>query len=109
MQKYAILILTLLFSIGAFAGENDNKPQTYKGTLSTGVMAIGGETTGTTLKTKDGKEYELDFAGNADLTKKADSLNGKEVEVTGVLHTKPGVEMGERHIIDVKELKGAAK
>lgn len=108
MKKYSILILTLLFSFCAIAADKEEKAQTYKGTLTTGVMAIGGETTGTTLKTKEGV-YELDFGKNAELAKLAETLNGKEVEATGVMHVKAGVETGERHIIEVSELKAAAK
>lgn len=108
MKKYSILIFTLLFSFCAIAADKEEKAQTYKGTLTTGVMAIGGETTGTTLKTKEGASYELDFGKNAELTKLAESLSGKEVEVTGVMHVKAGVETGERHIIEVSALKEAA-
>jgi hypothetical protein len=108
MQKYTLLIITLLFSFCALAADKPEAAQVYQGTLTTGVMAIGGETTGVTLKTQDGTQYELDFGKNAGLAKLADSLNGKPVIVTGVLHVRPGVETGDRHIIEVTALKGGA-
>jgi hypothetical protein len=101
---------------GSFDGTKTNKQCTtakgtwekdadFNGTLTTGVVAIGGETTGITLDAN-----ELDLHGDKDLTKAADGLNGKAVAVTGYLTTKKGVEIKERHIIVVSTLKaGAAK
>lgn len=80
--------------------------KTYEGTLETGMMAIGGETTGTILKTKDG-QFELDVQGKADLQKAVESLNGKKVTVVGVYKPKAGVEVKERKIILVSSLKEA--
>jgi hypothetical protein len=78
-----------------------------QGKLSTGIMAIGGETTGTILTTKGGT-WELDFAGNKQLRKLADRLNGKTVIVTGTPERREGVEIKERRIIKVKTLESAA-
>jgi hypothetical protein len=77
------------------------------GKLETGIMAIGGETTGTTVTTADKKTYELDLHGDKALTKAADGLNGKQVVVTGKLTVKAGVEIGERRIIRVETLAAA--
>ncbi len=77
-----------------------------KGKLSTGIMAIGGETTGTILTTKKGT-WELDFGGNEKLRKLADKLNGKMVVVRGVPERREGVEIKERRIIKVDGLEAA--
>ena len=108
----AILALVSL-SLSAPATENGAPVQekqvakAYVGTLQTGVMAIGGETTGTILKTKDSGAYELDLQGKADLQKTADALNGKKVVVEGNYKPRPGVEVKERRIVVVKSLKEA--
>jgi hypothetical protein len=80
-----------------------------KGTLRTGVVAIGGETTGTTITVK-GKDaldvtWELDLGGNADLVALAKKLDGKTARVTGTYSKKRGVEIRERHIVKVASLK----
>jgi hypothetical protein len=46
------------------------------GTLRTGIVAIGGETTGTTITAQD-VTWELDFGKNVELRKTAEKLNGK--------------------------------
>lgn len=100
---------------GSFDGTKTNKQCTtakgtwekdadFTGTLKTGVVAIGGETTGIELDAN-----ELDLHGDKDLMKAADGLNGKVVAVTGYLTTKKGVEIKERHIIVVSTLKAAPK
>jgi hypothetical protein len=71
------------------------------------MMAIGGETTGVILTTENGVKYELDFGKDRGLARIADSLSGKQVAVTGVLHVIQGVEVGERHIIEVTGLAEA--
>jgi hypothetical protein len=78
---------------------------TIVGTLRTGVVAIGGETTGTTV-TANGITWELDFGKNASLREAAEKLNGKLVTVTGVLERRAGVEIKERWIVVVTSLKG---
>jgi hypothetical protein len=77
------------------------------GRLQTGMMAIGGETTGTILSVPDKGSYELDVKGNKDLQKAVDTLNGKDVKVTGTLTVKAGVEIKERRIIKVDTLVAA--
>ncbi len=78
----------------------------YKGKLRHPVYAIGGETTGTVIETA-AATYELDLGGKKEWQKLAASLNGKQVVVTGVLKTVKGVEIPERHVITVKDLKAA--
>jgi hypothetical protein len=77
-----------------------------KGTLQTGIVAIGGETTGTIVKTKDAT-LELDLGKNEDLRAQAEKLNGKPVAVKGNLTIKRGVEVRQRLIVKVASLKAA--
>src|SRR5688572_13640749 len=62
-----------------------------KGKLETGVMAIGGETTGVVIRTTAGS-FELDL--DKKQREQGDKLNGKVVVVTGTLYTKKGVTRG---------------
>lgn len=79
---------------------------TVVGMLRTGIVAIGGETTGTTITAK-GIKWELDFGKNAELRTAAENLDGKQVTVTGTLERRAGVERKERWIVTVTSLKGA--
>lgn len=76
---------------------------TVVGTLRTGIVAIGGETTGSTI-TARGVTWELDFGKNAELRKAAEKLDGKKVTVSGTLERRAGVEVKERWIVTVGEL-----
>jgi hypothetical protein len=80
---------------------------TVVGTLRTGIVAIGGETTGTTITAK-GIKFELDFGKNAELRAAADKLDGKRVMVTGGLQRRPRVEIKERWIVTVTSLMEAS-
>ncbi|WP_437224272.1 hypothetical protein SH661x_003560 [Planctomicrobium sp. SH661] len=79
------------------------KPVTATGTLEPGIMAIGGETTGTLLKLPN-RVYELEFRENSELQEQAEKLNGKEVTVTGPLRLVRGVERKDRWVITVDQL-----
>jgi len=90
---------------------SENKKQdvpvtTYTGTLRTGMMAIGGETTGVLLETSAGT-FELDLRQSEEANAKAESLNGKKVVVTGDYRPRAGVEVKERRIIVVRTLQPA--
>ena len=74
-----------------------------KGKLIDGVMAIGGETTGTLIKAC-GVTWELDVSGLG-LKREAGKLNGKTVVVTGSVRQKAGVEIAKRTILTVKTLE----
>ena len=74
------------------------------GTLKSGLVAIGGETTGTAIKSK-GITWELEFGKNAELKKAAEKLNGKRVTVEGSLERKSGGEVKERWIVTVTKLQ----
>lgn len=78
------------------------------GTLATGVMAIGGETTGTTI-TANAITLELDFGGNTKLEKIAAGLNGQRAVAAGPLRRESGVESGPRWIVAVTKLSGATE
>ena len=97
---------TILLGIALLAAAQAQSNQlTLTGTLQTGVMAVGAEITGTTL-TVSNQTYELDLPTN-DLKKNADSLNGKQATVKGILTLKQGVEVKQRRIITVSSLEPA--
>ena len=105
-----LLLLLVIGFAGAGllrSGETTHAMETYEGTLKTGIMAIGGETTGVILETGEGSPYELDFGRNEELRKLAEKLNGKKVVVQGGYKPRPGVEVSERRIIEVKSLEKA--
>jgi len=68
-----------------------------QGTVSSGIMAIGGETTGFTIETSEGNSYELvlKIVDQDKLSK----LSGMWFEVEGELITIKGVEAKERKAI----------
>ena len=88
------------------AKDKDAKKVELTGKLRTGIVAIGGETTGTLLETKKGT-YELDFGKQKELRQKAEKLNGKNVKVVGKLEIRKGVEVKERRIVTVTSLEEA--
>ncbi len=73
---------------------------TVVGTLCTGIFAIGGETTGTTITAK-GITWELDVGKSGAMRKAAQKFNGKKVIVQGSLERRRGVEIKERWIVTV--------
>lgn len=73
------------------------------GRLTAGIMAIGGETTGTTVSA-NGITWELDFVEDAQLVELAEKLDGQQAYVTGSLTRRAGVEIGERWIVRVTSL-----
>ncbi|MBW3542766.1 MAG: hypothetical protein KY476_21095, partial [Planctomycetes bacterium] len=78
-----------------------------KGHLKTGIVAIGGETTGTQLAT-DELTLELDFGRHTEVRNRAEQLDGKTVVVTGRLTAVEGVERGRRLVVRVRTLRAAA-
>jgi hypothetical protein len=108
----AALPLALLMSAPA-SGQDKAAPKAgefirveVQGKLQTGIMAIGGETTGT-IVTANGVTWELDLGQNADLQKKAEGLNGKQALVRGELTRRQGIEVKERWIVKVSSLEAA--
>lgn len=73
------------------------------GTLKSGLIAIGGETTGAAIQSK-GALWELDLSSDTQLKRSAEQLNGKRVSVVGRLKRKSGVEVPDRWIVTVTRL-----
>ena len=86
------------------AATEESVEVTVVGTLHTGIMAIGGETTGTTISAK-GITWELDFDKSGELRAKANALGKQKVVVKGTLERRPGVEVKERWIVHVTALQ----
>jgi hypothetical protein len=99
-----MLAAILVCAASAAAQFEESITVTVVGTLKAGVVAIGAETTGTTITAK-GITWELDFAKNAELADAAKKFDGKQVTVTGTLERKRGVEVKERWIVTVASLK----
>jgi hypothetical protein len=98
--------LVFFLALAVFAADKDAKKVEVKGTLRTGIVAVGGETTGTIIQTKDG-QLELELGTNKELREKAAKLDGKMVAVSGTLEVRKGVEVKERKIITVMSLDEA--
>ena len=77
-----------------------------RGTVRTGIMAIGGETTGVTIAAR-GATWELDLSKDPALRAKAESLSGRKAVVRGSLEVRPGVERRQRWIVTVTGLEAA--
>lgn len=112
MHKLLQTALALLVLFPAFSLAEDKEPADsiqveIRGTLETGIVAIGGETTGTVIRAGN-VTWELDLGGDAKLTAQAEKLNKQKVVVTGAYSKKAGVEIAERHIVKVQTLKSAA-
>ena len=99
-----VLVVAMLQPVMAADPAQESITVTVVGTLRTGIVAIGGETTGTTITAK-GIKWELDFGKNAELRAAAEKLDGKQVTVTGTLEHRVGVEVKERWIVTVTSLK----
>jgi outer membrane protein OmpA-like peptidoglycan-associated protein len=76
-------------------------PGEWTGRVTTGMMAIGGETTGILLVT-DRDQFELEPADQA-MRQRLQDLNGKTVTIRGTLETVRGVEIRTRRIIKVTD------
>jgi hypothetical protein len=96
----------------AIREEEDGMPAEYitveiKGRLRTGIVAIGGETTGVTVSASN-LTFELYFGENGELLKTAERLNGQTVLVSGRLEGRRGVEIPLRRIVTVESLVSAS-
>ena len=101
----ALLVLTG-FQAAVDKGAKDVIQVEVTGTIRTGLMAIGAETTGTVIEA-GGVAWELDFGGNPALQTQAKGLNGKRATVTGTYRRKAGVEIPRREIVTVTTLRPA--
>lgn len=72
-----------------------------QGTMNSGIVAIGGETTGTTI-TAGNITWELDLGGFARV---AGPWSGKRVRVSGKLEHRRGVEIADRWIVHVQQIR----
>ena len=68
------------------------------GRLTTGLVALGGETTGLAVSAK-GLSWELDVGLSEELRKKADGLSGQVVVAKGTLEPRTGVELRRQRLI----------
>jgi hypothetical protein len=106
---FAILVVGGIFCMMPYdpveAGDKDKKEAKkveLKGIVKTGIFAIGGETTGTIIETKEGN-YEL--AVSKELRADVDKLNKLQAIVTGTLIVRKGVEVKQRKIVTVETIK----
>jgi hypothetical protein len=110
MRLGTILALSAVFLFTGVVNAADKDDATYikveiKGKVKTGIIAIGGETTGVSIAAKDGG-FELEATG--DQLKALEKLDGKDAVVTGTLIMKKGVEIpGMRLIVKVATVKAA--
>jgi hypothetical protein len=102
----ALLAGLLAVTLAGMGAGDDSIDVVVRGTLRTGIMAIGGESTGTTIAAR-GATWELDLRGQPELRTRAESLDGRRVVVTGSLEVRPGVERRQRWILTVKTLEAA--
>jgi hypothetical protein len=85
---------------------DDGRRVDVTGVLRTGIMAIGGETTGYLLTTADGRQYDLELR-RWDFRRAAERLDGQQVRVQGTLRFRPGVTRGPYWVIDTTRLAAA--
>jgi hypothetical protein len=100
-------VICMMAHDSARAGDKDKKEGKkveLKGIVKTGIVAIGGETTGTIVETKEGN-YEL--AVSKELRVDVDKLNKMEAIVTGTLVIRKGLAVKERKIVTVETIKAA--
>ena len=113
VTRIALLAALTLLLVGTGTPSSAEEAEEYvqvevQGKLETGIVAIGGETTGTIIKANN-VVWELDLGGKKELTELAHKLNKQMVVISGGYTKKKGVEIPERHIVVVKTLKAAVK
>lgn len=102
------MFTTLLFVSSTFlltAPPEDFVRIEMEGKLRTGVVAIGGETTGVEL-TANGMTFEVALGSEA-LQRRAQGLDGQRVRLHGTLRQIEGVERGTRWIVTADSLEDA--
>ena len=99
-----LTFLPLALSLLAAEPADESITVTIVGKVQTGVVAIGGETTGVTITAKDIK-WELAFDKHPELKAEAENLNGQLATVTGALERRRGIEIKERWLVTVTSLK----
>ena len=106
LALFATLSLFAMVALSAENGGDDYIKVEIKGTLRTGLMAIGGETTGTVIQAGN-VTWELDLRESRELLALVPKFDKKKVLVTGTYQKTTGVEIRERHIVKVQTLKDA--
>jgi len=111
MRKTLVLAILTLFLGLTIAAPGDSGSEQYikvemKGIIETGIMSIGGETTGTIIRVNN-VTWELDLGNQKDLQDAANLLHKKIALVTGIYQKRKGVEISERHVVTVTSLKPA--
>lgn len=81
---------------------NEGEMITVQGAISTGLVAIGGETTGFVIQPPEGVSYELIL--KEEDQKKLQNLNGQWFEVAGEFILIQSIEIAERKAIIVDAL-----
>ena len=110
-MRQLALFLALTVGVGNLVAiqpepKKEKEPDSYfkveaKGKLRTGIMAIGGETTGAQITTPGGT-FEVELPEKTD----AEALNGKTVRITGILYLRKGVELrGVRTILKASKVE----
>ena len=87
------------------ASKPSSSVKTLTGTLHSGIVAAGGETTGWVLA-GDGQTGGVEVNVSA-VEKDAKALDGKRVTVTGALVERPGVERGKRQVLVAEKIAPA--
>jgi hypothetical protein len=99
LHRGLAVCVAVLLAAPAFAADAKESIQLeVKGKVTTGINAIGGETTGVLIGTN--KDFGCELAGKVD-----DKLNGKTVIVTGTFAVKDGVEVKQRRILTIDTIK----
>jgi hypothetical protein len=104
MKSFTLGIFGLFVSSGlvfAAAGPADNQTVVMHGILRTGLVAIGGETTGIGMETDTGI---VELVVSKDFKKRAQAFDEKLVQIRGKKTILTGVETGERPGMDVSQM-----
>jgi hypothetical protein len=107
LSQLAFAAVVLSLATHALAAEGDYIKVEVRGTITAGVVAIGGETTGITI-TAGKTTLELEIK-DPKLNALAEKLDGKKAVATGTLEIRPGVEIPQRRIVVVTALQAAGK
>ncbi|MEM1164795.1 MAG: hypothetical protein AAGI30_00725 [Planctomycetota bacterium] len=102
----AILLLTAL-ALGGCAVIDDTDSTPIVGQLESGIVAIGGETTGWQIVQPGlvtGRTIEADVSG---VLTEAEHLDRRFVQAFGEIETRTSPERGERRVLVVTELREA--
>jgi hypothetical protein len=81
------------------------EPIMVSGQVVTGIVAIGGESTGIALRTFDNPDVSYELIVTREDRRKLSRLNGLPFEVEGDYIELPGLETGARPAIIVKDLR----